>query len=150
MLLVENRKARQEYQFLETHVAGIVLSGAEVKSLRKKSASFFGSFVKIVGGELWLLNAQISPYEFADNRDYDPKRSRKLLVKKREVTDLSDKVKTKGLTLVPISFEALGRNIKLRFALAKGKKEFEKRAAIKQRDLERDLKRELKGSVRIK
>jgi SsrA-binding protein len=150
MLLVENRKARQEYQFLDTYVAGIVLSGGEVKSLRNKSGSFFGSYIKIIGGELQLLNAQISPYKFADNRDYDPKRTRKLLLKRREINDLADKVATKGLTLVPISFEALGRNIKLRFALAKGKKEFERRGELKQRDIERDLRRELKGSVRIR
>jgi SsrA-binding protein len=150
MILLENRKARQEYEFLENYLAGVVLSGAEVKSLRQKSGSFTGSYIKSLGEELFLLNAQITPYTFADNRDYDPKRTRKLLLKKKEIQELLQATKQKGLALIPIQFELLGKNIKLRFALARGKKQYEKRAELKKRAIERDVQRELKEKVRIR
>ncbi len=118
MILVENRKARHDYEFLHTYTAGVVLSGGEVKSLRQKSASFFGSYIKILGNEAFLLNAQISPYAFADNRDYDPKRTRKLLLKKKEIEHLGEAT-GKGISLIPIAFELIGRNVKLQFALAR-------------------------------
>jgi SsrA-binding protein len=150
MILLENRKARLEYDFVEQYVAGIVLSGGEVKSLRKKSGSFTGSYVKALGEELFLLNAQITPYSFADNRDYDPKRTRKLLLKKKEIKALIEATHQKGLALIPLKFELLGKNIKLRFALARGKKQFERRAELRKRDIERDIQREMKGKVRIR
>ena len=150
MILLENRKARLEYDFVEQYVAGIVLSGGEVKSLRKKSGSFAGSYVKALGEELFLLNAQITPYSFADNRDYDPKRTRKLLLKKKEIQTLLEVTQQKGLALIPLRFELLGRNIKLRFALGRGKKQFERRAELRKRDIERDIQREMKGKVRIR
>jgi len=149
MILLENKKARQEYEFIETYLAGIVLTGPEVKSLRNKSGSFAGSYVKPLGEELFLLNTQISPYSFADNKDYDPKRTRKLLLKKREVRKLIEATTLKGVALIPLHFEALGRNIKLRFALSKGKKQYEKRAELRERDIERDLQREMKSKFRI-
>lgn len=149
MLLVENRKARHDYEFLQTYHAGVVLTGAEVKSLRKKSASFFGSYLKIIGGEAFLLNAQISPYKFADNRNYDPKRTRKLLLKRKELEHLAE-VTVKGVSLIPIAFELFGKNIKLQFAVARGKKQFERRAELKKRAIERDVQREMKEKVRIR
>lgn len=149
MVLLVNKKAKLEYEFLEQYSAGVVLSGPEVKSLRNKSGSFTGSYIKIVGGELLLLNTQITPYKFADNRDYDSKRTRKLLIKKREIEKLAEATDQKGLALIPISFELIGRLIKLRFALARGKKQYERRAELRNRDIERDLQRELKGKVRI-
>jgi SsrA-binding protein len=150
MLLLENRKARQEYEVLETYSAGIVLSGGEVKSLRNKSGSLVGSYVKIIGGEVVLLNAQITPYTFADNREYDPKQTRKLLLRKREIIDLAEKIDTKGYTLVPLSFELVGRVIKLKFGLARGKKQYEKRADLKKKAIERDIQREVRDKVRIR
>lgn len=150
MILLENRKARQEYDFLEQYTAGIVLSGSEVKSLRNKSGSFTGSYVKVLGEELFLLNTQITPYAFADNRDYDPKRTRKLLLKKKEIRTLIEATKQKGLALIPLKFELAGRNIKLRFALARGKKQHERRAELRKKDIERDIQREFKGKVRIR
>src|SRR5260221_14543243 len=113
MILLENRKARQEYEFLQQYSSGVVLTGGEVKSLRNKSGSFFGSYIKVIGGEAFLLNAQITPYKFSDNQDYDPKRTRKLLLKHRELGHLTE-ANIKGLTLVPIAFELMGRHIKLR------------------------------------
>ncbi len=149
MILLENRKARQEYEFLENYLAGVVLSGAEVKSLRRKSGSFTGSYIKPLGEELFLLNTQITPYSFADNRNYDPKRTRKLLLKKREIQQLLEVIKQKGLSLIPLQFELLGRNIKLRFAVARGKKQYERRAELKKRAIERDIQQEFKHKVRI-
>lgn len=149
MLLVENRKAHMEYQLLHVYTAGIVLSGPEVKSLRKKNASFFGSYIKMIGGEAFLLNAQITPYASADNTEYDPKRTRKLLLKKNEIDQLID-ASVKGVTIIPLSFEVLGRHIKLRLALAKGKKQFERRAELKKRAVERDVQREMKDKVKMR
>src|SRR5258708_11253014 len=105
MILLENRKARQEYEFLQQYSSGVVLTGGEVKSLRNKSGSFAGSYIKIIGGEAFLLNAQVTPYKFADQKDLDPKRTRKLLLKKREIQHLAEESMTKGLTLVPIRSE---------------------------------------------
>jgi SsrA-binding protein len=120
------------------------LRGGEVKSLRLKSGSLTGSYVKIIGGELFLIGAQITPYKFSDNTDYDPKRTRKLLLKKKEVEQLTIDLEQKKLTLIPLQFETAGRNIKLVFGIGKGLKQFEKRAKIKERDQKRDLQRDLK------
>lgn len=150
MILLENRKASQEYEFLESYVAGIVLHGSEVKSLRQKSGSFTGSYVKVLGNELFLLNAQITPYKFADNREYDPKRTRKLLLKRREINQLIEATQQKGLALIPQKFELLGNTIKLRFALARGKKQYERRAELKKKAIERDIQHELKHKIRIR
>jgi len=149
MVLLENRKARQEYEFLQQFSAGVVLTGGEVKSLRNKSGSFTGSYIKIIGEEAFLLNAQVTPYKFADNRDFDPKRTRKLLLKKREIRHLAEESTTKGLTLVPIAFDLIDKHIKLHFALARGKKQYERRAELKKRAVERDIQREVRDKVRL-
>ncbi len=149
MLLLENRKARQEYEFIQHFSAGLVLTGGEVKSLRNKSGSFTGSYIKIIGGEAFLLNAQITPYKFADQRDIDPKRTRKLLLKKSEIRHLEEVSTTKGYSIIPISFELSGKNIKLHFALSRGKKQYERRAELKKRAQERDIQREIKERVKI-
>lgn len=150
MTLLENRKARMEFTILDRYTAGVVLSGPEVKSLRNKSGSFQGSFVKIIGDEAFLLNAQISPYKFADNSEYDPKRTRKLLLKRAEIHKLAEALQQKGLTLVPLQFWAAGRHIKLDIGLAKGKKIHERRAELRERDIKRETARQLKGNVRIR
>ncbi len=142
MSLLTNKKAHYDYQILSKIEAGVVLSGAEVKSLRQKSGSLTGSFVQIIDGEPVLLNAQISPYQFADNRDYDPKRTRKLLLKKSQIYDLVDKVNQKGYTLVPLDFHLSKKKVKLTIGLGKGKKQFEKRAKIRERDLLRESQRQ--------
>lgn len=144
MVLLVNKKAHFEYEILHTYQAGVVLSGAEVKSLRNKSGSLTGSFVKILGNEAFLLNAQISPYKYADNRDYDPKRTRKLLIKKKEIAQLLEASAQKGAAIIALSFESVGRMIKLNFGIGRGKKQFEKRAKLKERDIARDMARDLK------
>lgn len=145
MILVSNRRARAEYAISKTFTAGIVLSGAEVKSLRLKQGSLKGSYIKLVGGELFLLNAQISPYKFADSRlEYDPKRSRKLLIKKKELLDLQALQEQKKVSLVPLAIELNGKYIKVSVGVGKGLKKFEKKERLKKRDQERDVAKELK------
>ncbi|MEO8581478.1 MAG: SsrA-binding protein SmpB [Patescibacteria group bacterium] len=144
MILIEYRKARAEYEIIETYQAGIVLSGAEVKSIRNKNGSLHGSFVKPVGNELFLVGAQISPYKFSDNKEYDPKRSRKLLLRKREIFALIEASSLKGKALIPLSFELAHNQIKLNFAIAKGKKLYDRRKELKERDIKRETARDLK------
>lgn len=150
MILLVNKKANHEYAITKTYQAGVMLQGGEVKSLRHKSGSLNGSFVKVIGHEAFLLNAQITPYQYADNRDYDPKRTRKLLLKKHELVQLVELSAQKGLTLVPLSFELQGRHIKLNVGVGRGKKLFEKRAELKKRVVTREAERAIKDAVRIR
>lgn len=147
MILVKNKKATHDYQISKTYLAGVILQGREVKSLRQKHASLTGSFVKVMDGELFLLNSQINPYQFARNDDYDPKRTRKLLLKKSEIATLAQATANKGWALVPLSFELTNNFIKLKLGLGRGKKLHEKKALLKQRDLDRELKREIKDRL---
>jgi SsrA-binding protein len=142
MSLVFNKKAQYEYSISKKFIAGVVLTGSEVKSLRLQQASLNGSYIKEVGEELFLINAQINGYSFAKQEDYDPKRSRKLMLKKSEMASLIEASKQKGFAIIPIAFFISHNLIKLELALAKGKKEYEKRDVIKKRDLERESKRE--------
>lgn len=144
MILLENRKARSEYSVEKSIMAGIMLSGGEVKSLRNKSGSLVGSYVKVLNGEAFLLNAQISPYKFANNKDYDPKRTRKLLLKKSELIKLVEVQEQKKLTLFPQTIELVGNMIKVKVGVGKGLKQFEKREKMKKRDLEREIERQVK------
>jgi len=139
MSLVFNKKAQYEYSISKKFTAGVVLSGSEVKSLRLQQASLNGSYIKEIGGELFLINAQINGYSFAKQEDYDPKRSRKLLLKKSELNSLIEASRQKGFAIVPLAFFLSHNLIKLEFALARGKKEYEKRESIKKRDLQREL-----------
>ncbi len=146
MILIANRKARSEFEIEKTYTAGLVLTGPEVKSLRAKKGSLAGSYVKIIGNEAFLLNAQISPYEYADNREYEPKRTRKLLLKRREIDQLQGYLDQKGRTLVPLSFSLAGRRIKIEVGVGRGLKQHEKREKLKKRAIERDIARETKWS----
>lgn len=140
-----NHRATHDYQILETLEAGIHLTGPEVKSVKGERMSLEGSFVKVVGGEIYLVNAQIFPYPFARPEGYDPKRSRKLLLHKREILNLKNKLASARLTLIPLECYNTHGFIKLKIALAKGKKEYEKREKIKRKDLDRAMQRELRG-----
>lgn len=146
MLLVLNKKATFEYQLAKKYQAGLALSGAEVKSLRLKHGSLAGAYIKPLGRELFLINAQINPYQFANDPDYDPKRSRKLLLRKREIAELITNSRQKGWAILPLSIELAHNKIKLNLALGRGKKEFEKREIIKKRELKRELERKNKNS----
>lgn len=141
----ENRKARFNYEILEKYEAGIELLGAEVKSIRNGQMSLEGAFVIIRGGEAFLINANIPPYQPKNSpKGYDPLRNRKLLLTKKEIAELAGSEKNKSLTIVPISVYNKNRKIKVEIALVKGKKKFDKRETIKKRDTEREIRRTLK------
>ena len=145
MKKIINRRARYDYHLLEKFEAGIALTGAEVKSVKAGKMSLSESFARIISGEAWLLNAYINPYPFADNRDYDPQRSRKLLLHKNELLKLTQQTKEKGLTIVPVSCYTKGRQIKLEIALARGKKKHDKREAKRRKAIEREIEQALKN-----
>ena len=141
----ENRKARFNYEFLEKYETGIELLGTEVKSVRGGQMSLEGAFVIIRGGEAFLINANIPPYQPANApKDYDSLRNRKLLLTKKEIAELAGSEKNKSLTIVPISVYNKGRKIKVEIALVKGKKKFDKRETLKKRDMDREIRREIK------
>ncbi len=141
----ENRKARFDYEILEKFECGIELIGTEVKAIRGGQMSLEGSFVIVRGGEAYLMNANIPPYQIANApKDYDPLRNRKLLLTKKEIAELGDSGKNKSLTIVPISVYNKGRKIKVEIALVKGKKKFDKRETIKKRETDREVRREYK------
>ena len=145
----DNRKARFNYEILEKFQAGLVLNGTEVKSIKSGRIQLAGSYVVARGEELFLVGATIPPYQPNNApRDYNPERSKKLLLNKKEITYLLGKVKERGLTLVPLRVYSMKAKIKLEFGLGKGKREFDKREKIKKRDAGRDMERALKqGAV---
>jgi SsrA-binding protein len=125
--------------------AGINLQGQEVKAVRLGHADLTGSFVKIIGSEAYLVNAKIFPYEFARTTDYDQSRTRKLLLHKKEIIALKTKTEGSNLTIVPVSMYTTNNLIKVEVALAKPRKQFNKKEKIKKRDLEREIQRAIKN-----
>ncbi len=145
-----NRKARFNYQILETFQAGVVLTGPEVKSVKQGQISLNDSYVKIdENNEAWLVNAHIHPYKFAPNVSYDPTRRRKLLLHKKELLSVQKKIEGRNLTLVPTSCYTNRGKIKIEIGIAKGKKTWQKKEQIRRRDLDREAERDLKGDVKI-
>ncbi len=140
-----NKKARFDFEILDTYEGGMNLYGAEVKSLRSGRMSLEGSYVKIIGSEVYLVNAHIYPYPYARPEGYDPKRTRKLLLHKKEIISIKTKLISKRLTLVPLECYNLHGFFKLKIGLGQGKKEYEKREKIKRRDIDRDVQRVLRG-----
>lgn len=144
--LADNRRSLRDYSILDEFEAGLVLEGHEVKAVRNGLMKLTGSYVTIASGEARLISAHIAKYPKAGAlKDYDPTRTRKLLLHKREIAKLAGKLEQKGLTLVPISVYTKRSKIKLKFGLARGRKEYEKKEQKKKRDIERDIRRELKG-----
>ncbi len=141
----ENRKARFDYEILEKYEGGIELLGTEVKGVRAGQVSLEGAFVIVRGGEAFLINANIQPFQIKNApKDYDPLRNRKILLTKKEIRELADTEKNKSLTIVPISMYNKGRKIKIEIALVKGKKKFDKRETIKKRETDIEIRREYK------
>ena len=137
-----NKKARFNYNLFERFETGIVLVGAEVKAIRKGGINLNNSYAKIIEKEVYLINASI-PVE--GKKNYDPSRARKLLMHKKEILSLQTKVQAKRLTLVPVSVYTKRGLVKIGIALAKSKREFQKKELKKRRDIERDIERELRG-----
>ena len=144
-----NKPAYFHYDILETFEAGIALVGSEVKSVKEGRISLKESFAEIRNGEVFLIGSHISPYEPANRFNHDPLRPKKLLLHKREIKRLTGKIKEKGLTLVPLKVIANEKGrIKIDLGLAKGKKAYEKKDAMKERDLNRELRATLKHAKR--
>jgi SsrA-binding protein len=144
-VVARNRKARHEYDVLETFEAGLVLKGPEVKSLRDGKASFQDSFARVERGEVWLHSFHISPYEQANRFNDDPTRPRKLLLHRHEIRRLVGKVDEKGLTLVPLEIFFSRGFAKVKLALARGRKLHDKREELKRRDQDREARRAVQG-----
>lgn len=144
---ITNRRAYHDYDILETYEAGIHLSGPEVKSVKGGRMTLIGAFVKIIGLEVYLVNSEIYPYPYARPEGYDPRRTRKLLLHKKEIISLKTKTEGNRLTLVPLECYNSHGFIKVKIGLARGKKEYEKREKIKRRDMERDVQRDLRGKI---
>ncbi len=145
--LAVNKKARFDYEILDTLEGGLKLTGAEVKSVKEGHVQLKGAFLHIQGEELWLKGSFIAAYKPAGNKEeYKADRDRKVLVHRRELNRLIGKKGQEGLTLVPLSIYTKGNLVKLEFAVARGKKQFEKREAIKKRDVQRDIREKLKGN----
>ena len=143
---VNNRKARHEYEILDTIEAGIILSGSEVKSIRAGRAKLDGAYVKIYDGQAVLIGASITAYQPANTpASYDPETARTLLLHKKELAKLERELQSARLTLVPLSFYNKNRRIKLSVALARGKKKADKRETLKERAVKRDIDRALKN-----
>lgn len=143
--LAINKRVAYDYELLETFEGGLVLTGPEVKSVKAGHLQLKGAFIMIRGGELWLKNTLISRYEPAGTQEsYDPYRNRKILIRRRDINKLIGKVNTQGLTLVPIKVYTHRNLIKLSFAVARGKKKFEKRATIKKREIDRQIREKMR------
>ena len=142
MSLISNRKAHFNYEILEKFEAGIELLGFEVKALKKSQGSLEGARVTIRGNEAFILNCNIPPYQPQNTpSDYEPERTRKLLLTKKELESLAKIEAQKGLTIVPLSVYNKGRKLKVEIAVVRGKKKFDKRETIKKRDTEREVRR---------
>lgn len=145
MAMADNRKARYDYEILERIEAGIELLGLEVKSLRSHAPTLDGAYVSVRGGEAFLLQMQIPPYQPSNTpKEYDPQRIRKLILTKQEIRRLADIEAGKGLTIVPLKVYNKGRKVKIELGVARGKKQFDKRETIKRREADRDARRTLK------
>jgi SsrA-binding protein len=139
---IKNKKASFEYHFIDKYVAGIVLQGSEIKSIRMGKVSLQDSYCTFLNNELFVMGMHIAPYVFARNFNYEAKRDRKLLLNKRELKKLLTKNKEKGLTIIPVRIFINDKGLaKLEIALAKGKKVYDKREDIKARDIKRDMAR---------
>ncbi len=147
-VVARNRKARHEYEILEEHEAGIVLRGAEVKSLREGRASFTDAFARIDGGELWLHHLHIPPYENASHDAPDPVRPRKLLMHRREIERLRPRTSEAGLTLIPLDIHFRRGRAKVTLGVARGKKRHDRREDLKKRAMHRDMERAVQEAKR--
>jgi SsrA-binding protein len=146
--LCSNRKARYDYHIEETYEAGIALLGSEVKSIRQGRANLRDSYAAFERGELFLHNCHVSPYEQASRFNPDPLRPRKLLMHREEMRRLVGKVEEKGFTLVPLSLYLKGSHVKVSLALARGKKQYDRREDIKEREADREVARASRGRIK--
>lgn len=142
-----NRKAKYDYQIFETYEAGIVLTGTEVKSIRNGKCNLKDSYVVINNNEVYVLNMHISNYEKGSFNNVDEKRTRKLLLNRKEINKINEKIKIKGFTIVPLKLYFIKGKAKLEIGVAKGKHIYDKRETIKERDINKSIKKEIKYTI---
>lgn len=147
-VIAENRKVRFDYFIEETYECGIALEGTEVKSVKNGNISFPDSFAEIINGEVWVKNLHISEYAFSSIFNHNPDRPKKLLLHSEEIKRITRKVEEKGYTLVPVEFYLKNGRVKVTLGVCKGKKQYDKRATIKDRDIKREIQREFAGKLR--
>lgn len=140
-VISKNRKAEYEYFILEKFEAGIALMGSEIKSVRAGKVSLQEAYIKLDGQQAWLVNAHIASYQAASYSDHDPKRARRLLLHRKEIRQLWNEVRQKGVTIIPVSMYLKNGRAKLEIAIAKGKKLYDKRRDIADKDMKRDIER---------
>ncbi len=143
-VVATNRKAYHDYHIEETHEAGIVLTGTEIKSVRAGSVNLRDSFVQSRASEMWMLNVHIAPYEPASRQNADPYRDRKLLLHRDQIMRLSGRVQEKGLTIVPLRMYLKNNRAKVEIGLVRGKKQYDKRQVIAKRESDREIQRAVK------
>lgn len=146
-VISENRKARHDYNILETYKAGLILEGSEVKSVRQGKVNLKDSFGRVEKEEIWIYGMHISPYGAAGSQKIDPLRPRKALLSKKELVKLIGKAAEKGLTLVPLKIFFEGNWAKIELGLAKAKKKYEKREKLRRKETEREIERAYKGKI---
>ena len=144
--IAQNKKALHDYSISDRFEAGLVLTGSEIKSIRDGKVSIREAYVRILGDEIFLINAHISQYSKDSSLDYDPRRTRKLLMHRKEIEGLRGKSERRGFTLVPLKIYLKRGKAKLKIGLGKGKKLYDKRKTIKERDLKRETARMLKST----
>ena len=147
-IVAQNRRARHDYELLERFEAGLVLTGTEIKSVRDHKVSLQNSFVQARSGELWLIDANIAPYVHGNRENHEPTRPRKLLLHRREINKVMDGVTTRGITLIPLRVYLKKGRAKLEFAIARGKKLYDKRQDLARQDARRQVERALREKYR--
>lgn len=144
-VIAQNKKARHDYTILETYETGIVLQGTEIKSIRNRRVNLKDGFVRVRNQEAFLYNVHISPYEQGNLFNHDPLRTRKLLLHKKQIKKLAEEQKQSGITIVPLKIYLKDGFAKVLIGVAKGKKQYDKREALKEKDMKRDIQRILKN-----
>lgn len=146
--IAENRKARFDYFIEDTYECGLALEGTEVKSVKNGNISFPDSFAEIINGEIWVKNFHISEYTYSSIFNHNPDRPKKLLLHHEEIKRLTRKVEEKGYTLIPLNFYLKNGRVKMTLGVCKGKKQYDKRESIKNRDVQREIQREFSDRLR--
>ena len=144
-VVASNRRARHDYEIIDTYEAGLVLQGSEIKSIREGHVQLKDSFAHVRDGEMFLVGAYIGPYAFSPGGGHEPERSRKLLLQRRQINRIASELAEKGLTLIPLRMYLKKGKAKVELGLARGKRTIDKRETIKQRDLDREMERALRG-----
>jgi SsrA-binding protein len=142
-LIARNRRAWHEYHVLEEYEAGLELHGTEVRSLRQGGAQIAEAYIRIERGQAWLLGAHIQPYQFGNRQNHEPSRARRLLLHRREIAHLTGLVKQPGITLIPLDMHLSANRVKVRVGVCRGKREYDKRAALMEKDAQREMQRGL-------